>query len=501
MRMNVQAADLYQNSVRISQFRLMATCGRVPVMAAAPVTGSPQGPASNLPAVVLPARKPWNTACFLSKRGFFRNHHLPQRGIVMDSQYWMLKAQSQKAEPVLRIGNNSNEDWTLRNYTDKFERWKPETYRDVLNTKTKRSQPLEELNLMSVEEREQHLKDLQQRGTDFMNGLIQHISSDKNYYKFFVLACKEIVNTFMEQGFISSYSRDEILKSFGRIQDDIEEGNFELRANKDALNYIVEALTDKVGKSERDLETTMIQNVQMLRILQLWCIDAADTIVHQIKKLQMDRDVCQLHRLSEDASHAVQIVMDFGNMIISDIAINLSTLVAQMKHWENLFQILVPHDILTEIDPIMRKHVTDLDTLIKIQIHSCVMHNGIQEHDSGKRFLAIYVIVLQLLEVATEFVKNTSFNYKKTQSFPPLRSVKPSGFSDFHTVKARELDQCHPKKKENGNEAEGTAMARHVFVAPNDDIARSDDIMKRLSGWLVRLQTGQSPLKYFNLTG
>ncbi|TVU40762.1 hypothetical protein EJB05_14238 [Eragrostis curvula] len=130
----------------------------------------------------------------------------------------MLKAQSQKAEQVLQRGNDSNEDWTLRNDTDKFERWKPETYKDVLNTKTKRSQLLEEPNLMSVEQREQHLKDLQQHGTDFMNGLIQYISSDKNYYKFFVLACKEVVNTLTEQGFISSYSRDEILKGFGRIR-------------------------------------------------------------------------------------------------------------------------------------------------------------------------------------------------------------------------------------------------------------------------------------------
>lgn len=47
----------------------------------------------------------------------------------------------------------------------------------------------------------------------------------------------------------------------------------------------------------------------------------------------------------------------------------------------------------------------------------------------------VYIIVQQILKVASDFAKNASFNHEKVQSSPSNSSVKTSRFSDLHTVK------------------------------------------------------------------
>jgi argininosuccinate lyase len=112
--------------------------------------------------------------------------------------------------------------------------------------------------------------------------------SEKEYYKFIIIACKENTNKIMELGFISCKNRDDILNGLERIEDDIAKGRFMWRENKDVRSNIVEALDERVGGPARNLDATISQCAQKLTILRLWFHDSADTIVTQIEQLQVE---------------------------------------------------------------------------------------------------------------------------------------------------------------------------------------------------------------------
>lgn len=94
------------------------------------------------------------------------------------------------------------------------------------------------------------------------------------------------------QGFISSFDGDEIMKGLEKIEDEIEDGKFEWRENKDVRSNVVQALIDRVGEPARKLDATLSQHVQKLSILQMWLCDSVDKIVTQIKTLQVN--LCSL---------------------------------------------------------------------------------------------------------------------------------------------------------------------------------------------------------------
>jgi hypothetical protein len=48
------------------------------------------------------------------------------------------------------------------------------------------------------EEQEQRGEALEQCGRNFVDGIIQYVSSEKGYYKFIIIACKEKANMIME---------------------------------------------------------------------------------------------------------------------------------------------------------------------------------------------------------------------------------------------------------------------------------------------------------------
>ena len=89
------------------------------------------------------------------------------------------------------------------------------------------------------------------------------------------------------QGFISCKNRDDIINGLERIEDDIPNGRFMWRENKDVRSNIVEALVERVGGPARSLDATISQCAQKLTILRLWFHDSADTIVTQIEQLQV----------------------------------------------------------------------------------------------------------------------------------------------------------------------------------------------------------------------
>jgi len=162
----------------------------------------------------------------------------------------------------------------------------PTSYVDVFNTLRPRHPSSQEMKLMR-EEDERRKTALQQCVRSFVDGIIQLVSSEREYYKFIIIACKENTNKIMELGFISCENRDDILNGLERIEDDIAKGRFMWRENKDVRSYIVEALVERVGGPARSLDATISQCAQKLTILRLWFHDSADTIVTQIEQLQV----------------------------------------------------------------------------------------------------------------------------------------------------------------------------------------------------------------------
>jgi hypothetical protein len=137
-------------------------------------------------------------------------------------------------------------------------------------------------------------------------------------------------------------------------------------------------------------------------------------------------------RLSNDDSHMLQnAVINFGNMIVGDIAIDISTLEREISYWTT-FRFLTPNDGVRESFSLLNKHVSDLSMLTTIQGYPRTFY----DQDTCQRFLAVYVIVQQILKAATDFAKHASFNNKKIQSFPSFGYIKP-GSSDIHTVQVQ----------------------------------------------------------------
>ncbi|KAL6639360.1 hypothetical protein ACP70R_023090 [Stipagrostis hirtigluma subsp. patula] len=476
--------------------------------------------------------------------GKLANISSPLQAEVTDDDRLRWRSRAQEPKRVLRSGKTFSDDWE---FIDPFA---PTTFMDVLNASPRIRPPLsEELKLLSIEGHQQRMKDLQQHGRHFMERIIEYISSNKEHYKFIIVACKENADLVMELGFISSYNRDEIRNGLDRIDDEISKGRFEWRENKDVRSNIVEALVDRVGEPARKLEATISQHFQKLTILRLWVYDSADKIITQMKQLQvelvllalrnwgfilprilgrtdwillgdlilskvelvskipeqskLDRDVSQLRScknkiestlhntlspgstdgLSEDGSHLMQnAIINFGNIIIGDIAINLSSLEREMCSWMS-FGFLTPNDKVTESVSLLGKHVSDLDKLTAIRRDSLTC-NGIQ--DVSQRFLSVYVIVRQILKVAADFGRNASFDHEKVEYLPSIGSIKTSGSSDFRTFKVRDQDQCEKKKGED-----------EIAMVMQDFRSRNDETMKRLFDWLAKHQTaGGDPLKF-----
>ena len=57
------------------------------------------------------------------------------------------------------------------------------------------------------------------------------------------------------------------------------------------------------------------------------------------------------------------------------------------------------------------------------------------EQDSNKRFLKAYKVLPEMIRAAREFVKHTSFNHEKIQSFPPSGFLGAPRLAGFRAVK------------------------------------------------------------------
>jgi hypothetical protein len=68
-------------------------------------------------------------------------------------------------------------------------------------------------------------------------------------------------------------------------------------------------------------------------------------------------------RLSDDATHVLHnAVINFANMIIGNVVIDISTLEREIRYWMG-FQFLTPNDKVRESVSVLEKHFKDLRLL------------------------------------------------------------------------------------------------------------------------------------------
>jgi len=245
-----------------------------------------------------------------SSNRYFCNNLLRQSAVVPSIAWSMdndmrhvvkLKAQGSKRTPH---GGNYPYDGQLFGSDVVFSNpFAPGIHIDLLNRMHVCSPLLESTKVVAADQRKRRLMAFQQRTRDFVDGMVQYISSHNENYKYFLTASKENANIIMEQGFISSSARDEILSGLERIEKDIGDGKFKWKNNVDVRTNIIEALIEITGAPAKRLDATISHYVQQLTVLQIWCCDSIDKIITQIKELQ----VCFLVAFFRALCHVVSL--------------------------------------------------------------------------------------------------------------------------------------------------------------------------------------------------
>ncbi|KAM0913813.1 hypothetical protein ACQ4PT_011920 [Festuca glaucescens] len=367
------------------------------------------------------------------------------------------------------------------------------SYIDLLNRPCHRDPALGRTKMEVTDQRKRRQEAREKRSRDLVDGLIEYILSDNENYKYVIIARKENADMIMEEGFISSYARDEILDGLERIEKDIEDGKFEWRNTKDIQSNIVEALIDIVEGPAKRLDSVISHYDQMLTVLNLWCNDSIDKFVTQIKELQVelvllairneglvvpfykrnadcillgDMVLSKVEQLEHDVSrlvsyqnkmdstrptsfpsgstdgsmnslsngglhHVHNSIMDFGNLIVDDIAHNLLDL---------------EKDLLTQ------KHMLTPN-----------------DEDSSKRFLRAYELVPKIMKAAKEFARNSYFDHEKFQSFPPSGYVGGPELAGFRASK--ELERLYGRE----------AAVKQDFKSHSDDtVGKLLNLLRRL---------------------
>lgn len=87
---------------------------------------------------------------------------------------------------------------------------------------------------------------------------------------------------------MTAEDRDSIHEGLTEIQRRIESGEFEWRTDREDVHMNIEAaLTDLIGEAAKKLHTARSRNDQVLTDFRLWCRDAIEAILVQIKHLQV----------------------------------------------------------------------------------------------------------------------------------------------------------------------------------------------------------------------
>lgn len=445
------------------------------------------------------------SSSFLSD-GYFCDHLARQSSTVplmarstsSERRPTKLKAQGPTWTPQSR--NYPCDGQSFESDIDYSNPFAPGIHIDLLNRMSVRSPKLEGTKAVVADQRKRRQRFFQQRTRDFVDGLVQYISSHNESYRYFITASKENANMNMEQGFISSSEQDKILNGLEKIEKDIGERKFKWRNNVDVGTNIIEALFEIVGSPAK----TISPYVQKLTVLQIWCYESIDKIITQIEELQlelillalrneglilpctrsrdkwivlgdlvlskleqMERSVSRLlsckdktnstllialpssniddykNSLSKDSSGQIlDSVISFGNTVIGDIAYDLSNLERDLASWMEWY-LLMPNHIVTRNRLLMNKAMLDMDKFTTVRSGYSI-YDPVE--DSSKRFLAVYKLIPEVLKAAKDFVKGSSFNLENIRNFPPAYCFAP-GFAGKRAIKEVQQDQRDDRRR------------------------------------------------------
>ncbi|XAR62077.1 Argininosuccinate lyase [Bertholletia excelsa] len=124
--------------------------------------------------------------------------------------------------------------------------------------------------------------------TDAVERFTESISYDKQLYKHDIMGSRAHASMLARQGLMSDSDRDRILQGLDQIEKQIQAGEFVWRTDREDVHMNIEAaLTDLIGEPAKKLHTARSRNDQVLTDFRLWCRDAIDSILAQIKHLQV----------------------------------------------------------------------------------------------------------------------------------------------------------------------------------------------------------------------
>lgn len=461
------------------------------------------------------------------------DHLVPSRSSAVPAMAWSMGCDTRQVKLKAQVPKwvLPNDDYLYDDHAlqiDTIGSTSPDVYIDLLNLTRYRDPVLGRTKPELTYQHKRRLEVDEKRSRDLVDGLVEYISSDRENYRYAIMSIKENANMITEEGFISSYARDEILEGLERIEKDFEEGKFYWRNNKDIRSNIVEALIDIVEGPAKRLDAVISRYAQMLTFLQIWCHDSIDKFIAQINELQvelvllairneglvlpciarnakcillgdlvlskveqLENDVSRLvscknkmgstvqtsfpsgctndsmNSLSKgDLHHICNSILEFGNLIIGDIAHDVKDLERDLHSWMLL---LTKNDEVNESLLLMLRHKIDLD-IYNVRKSYGSIYNA--DADSSKRFLKAYKVVPQMIRAAREFVKHTCFNHEKIQSLPPRHFLGAPKLAGFRA--AKDLEQG-------------------AGAAPKQDFKfHSDHTAGKLLDWLRRLhQSGE----------
>eukprot|EP00897_Mesotaenium_endlicherianum_P000578 jgi/Mesen1/10520/ME000083S10026 len=116
----------------------------------------------------------------------------------------------------------------------------------------------------------------------------QSVSYDQKLYKVDLQGSRAHATMLAAQGMMTVAERDAILKGLEEIENRIETGAFNWRADREDVHMNVEAaLIDLIGEPAKKLHTARSRNDQVVTDVRLWCRGEIANIIDKIEKLQV----------------------------------------------------------------------------------------------------------------------------------------------------------------------------------------------------------------------
>ncbi|WP_446008424.1 argininosuccinate lyase [Candidatus Electrothrix sp.] len=115
----------------------------------------------------------------------------------------------------------------------------------------------------------------------------ESISYDWRLYRHDILGSKAHARMLAKQGLINDEERDAIIAGLSEIEQEIDEGAFEFRAELEDIHMNIEkALTDKIGAAGEKLHTARSRNDQIALDIRLYLRDEGEVLNHLLTEVQ-----------------------------------------------------------------------------------------------------------------------------------------------------------------------------------------------------------------------